>query len=176
MTTDIAPEFSHAVPLSEIGGQARSISLIANEEQRAALARRFGLLSLARLEATVSLWHDGEAIRLEGDYSAEAEQPCVVTNKPVAAKLTENFALRFISEMEYAPDAEIELAEGDCETLFHDGRVIDLGEAVAQSLGLALDPFPRSAAADTALRDAGVLGEHQAGPFAALAALKQKQD
>jgi hypothetical protein len=45
---------------------------------------------------------------------------------------------------------------------------------VADELSLALDPYPRSAGAEDALRDAGVLSEEQAGPFAALAALKGK--
>jgi hypothetical protein len=38
---------------------------------------------------------------------------------------------------------------------------------------LALDPYPRSAGADAALKEAGVLSEIEAGPFAALAKLKR---
>ena len=53
-----------------------------------------------------------------------------------------------------------------------------LGEAVAQTLLLGLDPYPRSPAAEAALRDAGVKSEEEAraesSPFAALAALKGK--
>jgi hypothetical protein len=50
---------------------------------------------------------------------------------------------------------------------------------VAQSLALALDPYPRSARAEEALRQAGVKDEEEAAagdssPFAALAALKDK--
>jgi len=57
--------------------------------------------------------------------------------------------------------------------VFHDGAAIDLGGAIADTLALALDPYPRSAAAETALREAGVLSEEEAGPFAALAQLKK---
>ena len=70
-------------------------------------------------------------------------------------------------------DEEIELGESDCDVVFHDGGAIDLGGAIADTLALALDPYPRSAGAEAALKDAGVLTEEQAGPFAALAQLKK---
>jgi uncharacterized metal-binding protein YceD (DUF177 family) len=73
-----------------------------------------------------------------------------------------------------SPDEEIELGESDCDTVFYDGAQIDLGTAVADTLALSVDPYPRSAGAEAALKEAGVLTEEQAGPFAALAALKGK--
>ena len=51
---------------------------------------------------------------------------------------------------------------------------IDIGEAAAETLALALDPYPRAPDAGEALKAAGVKGEEEAGPFAALAALKGK--
>ncbi len=38
---------------------------------------------------------------------------------------------------------------------------------------LSLDPYPRSAGAEGALKEAGVMTEEQASPFAALAQLKR---
>jgi uncharacterized metal-binding protein YceD (DUF177 family) len=152
------------------------MTLVADEVQSAGLARRFGLLSLAKLEADVSYWQDGDVVRVQGNYVADLEQPCVATGKPVSEHIVDQFKLSFISETRYAADTDTELDESDCDTLFHNGRIIDIGEAVAQSLGLALNPFPRSDDADAVLQEAGVLGEHQAGPFAALAALRTKQD
>ena len=60
-------------------------------------------------------------------------------------------------------------------TVFYTGGAIDLGEAAAETLALVLDPFPRSPGAQAALREAGVLNEEEAGPFAALAKLKQSK-
>jgi hypothetical protein len=54
-----------------------------------------------------------------------------------------------------------------------EGERIDIGEAVAQSLALGLDPYPRVANAQARLKALGVLSEGEAGPFAALAALKK---
>ena len=51
--------------------------------------------------------------------------------------------------------------------------MIDPGEAVAQSLALAIDPFAEGPGAEEARRRAGILSESAAGPFAALAALKK---
>jgi uncharacterized metal-binding protein YceD (DUF177 family) len=167
------PEFSHAVPLSEIGGKAVHVKLAAGEAQRAALAKRFGLLSLDAFTADVAVLHEGDAILADGRFAATLVQACVATGAPVPAQLDEAFTVRFVPENSYSPDAEIELEEGDCDTLFHDGRVVDLGEVAAQSLGLTINPYPRSPDAEATLLQAGVKGENEAGPFAALAALKK---
>jgi len=60
--------------------------------------------------------------------------------------------------------------------VFHDGTTIPLGEALVDTLSLALDPYPRSPNAEAALKDAGVLSEEEASPFAVLAALKSQLD
>ena len=48
--------------------------------------------------------------------------------------------------------------------VFHDGAAIDLGSAIADTLALSLDPYPRSAGADAALKEAGVLSEERSQP------------
>jgi uncharacterized metal-binding protein YceD (DUF177 family) len=176
MQPDMPPEFSHPVPLSEIGGKVVHVKLVADAEQCKALAKRFDLLTLEALSASVALRHENEGILADGTMEASLTQACVASGAPVPAILSEDFSIRFITNPDHAPDAEIELEADDCDTMFHDGRVVDLGEAVAQTLGLAIDPFPRSSEADAALKKAGVKGEHEAGPFAALAALRDKQD
>ena len=105
-----------------------------------------------------------------------AQQACVASGEPVPASIEDSFRIRFVAETGYDAEAEVEveLDADDCDTLFHDGRAIDLGEAVAESFALALDPFPRSPNADAALKAAGVKDESEAGPFGALAALKEK--
>lgn len=168
------PEFSRAVPLSEIGAATRPRHIAADAKERTALARRFGLLALDRLEADVTLHPDGTGYLAKGRLHGEAQQPCVASGEPVPARIEEDFRIRFVAEASYDADAEVELDAADCDTLFHDGRAIDLGEAVAESFALALDPFPRSPNADAALKAAGVKDESEAGPFGALAALKDK--
>ncbi len=170
------PEFSRAIPLSEIGAATKPRHIAADEKERAALARRFGLISLDLLEADVSLQSDGAGYLAEGTLRGTAQQACVASGEPVPASIEDSFRIRFVAETGYDAEAEVEveLDADDCDTLFHDGRAIDLGEAVAESFALALDPFPRSPNADAALKAAGVKDESEAGPFGALAALKEK--
>jgi uncharacterized metal-binding protein YceD (DUF177 family) len=166
-------EFGHRIALDRIRDGER-IDLIAGEDERSDVARRLGLLSLERLEAHSALAREGDRVRAKGRVRASLEQACVATGEPVAEHVDEPFEILFVpAPGDARPDEEIELAEEDCDTVFYEGGAIDLGAAVADTLGLAMDPYPRSAAADAALKEAGVLSEADAGPFAALAKLKK---
>ena len=168
--------FAHHLRLDQISDGER-LDLSADEAERRAVADRLGLGALDRLEAHAVLSRTGQAVRAEGRIVATLEQSCVVTGEPVAAHVDEPFALLFAPDpQETAPDAEFELGEGDCDVVFYDGAAIDLGGAIADTLALSLDPYPRSAGAEAALKEAGVLSEEQASPFAALAKLKKDSD
>jgi len=166
-------EFARAYRLDTLGG-ARAVHIAADETERAALAVRFGLLGLGRLEADATLKREGDVVWAEGEAVADYEQACIATGEPLAEHRRLPFHLRFLPEEQDTGEEEIELNDEDCDTLTHDGGAIDLGEAVAQTLALAIDPFPRGPQADAALREAGVIGEEDAGPFAALKALRDK--
>lgn len=150
----------------------------AEETERAALAARFGFASLDLLEADYSMTRDGAVINATGLLRARLSQPCIATGEPVAEELREDFAIRFVPEAEAENDAdpqgEIELDAEECDMLPYRDERIDMGEAIAETLALAVNPYPRSPDADRYLREAGVMTEEQAGPFAALAALKGK--
>jgi uncharacterized metal-binding protein YceD (DUF177 family) len=167
-------DFAHSLPLDRIRDGDR-LDLVADGSECAAIADRLGLLSLDRLEAHAVLSRDGEKVRATGRLKATLEQSCVATGEPVPAHIDEPFELLFLPEPRGgSADEEVELGQADLDTMFHDGAAIDLGGAIADSLALALDPYPRSPSADTALKEAGVLSEEEAGPFAALAALKAR--
>jgi uncharacterized metal-binding protein YceD (DUF177 family) len=150
------------------------LDLVADDAERAAIAKRLDLAALDRLEAHVCLERTDDLIRAKGRLLASLDQCCVVTGEPVAAHIDEPFALMFVPEPPVArPDEEVELGAGDLDVVFHDGAAIDLGSALADTLALSLDPYPRSAGAEAALKEAGVLTEEQASPFAVLARLKK---
>jgi len=167
-------DFAHRLPLDRIRHGER-IDLSADAEECAEVARRLGLVSLDRLEAHAVLDREGEQVRATGRIKAALEQSCVASGEPVPAAIDESFELLFLPEPQGRPDEEIELGEQEMDVIFHDGSAIDLGTAVADTLSLVLDPFPRGPNADAALKAAGVLNEEQAGPFAALAALKSEK-
>jgi uncharacterized metal-binding protein YceD (DUF177 family) len=167
-------EFSHELKISELGGQMRSIHLSADPVSRVALAKRFDLAALESLDADVTVTTAGAEIVATGQLTAKLDQICVATGEPVPVNISEKISLRFIPEPHVDEEAEFELAAEDCDVMFHDGQIIDLGEAVSQSLGLAIDPYPRSSNADALLKAAGVKGEDESGPFGVLASLKEK--
>ena len=150
------------------------IDLIATDAERDAIARRLGLVALDRLAAHCALDHQGASVRARGRIKASLTQSCVASGEPLAAYIDEAFELHFQPEPTRTPDDEIELSGDELDVIFHDGSAIELGEAIADTLAVSLDPYPRGPNAEVALSQAGVLSEEQAGPFAALAALKGK--
>jgi uncharacterized metal-binding protein YceD (DUF177 family) len=163
-----ASEFSRPIEISRLPEAGTEMAITATAAECAALAGRFSLLALDRLEAALRLeWVAGRLLRLEATLSAEVVQECVVTLEPVRSRVEDRFILL------YAPAAATSdvMIREDEEVLepIVDGR-IDLGEAVAQQLSLAIDPFPR--APGSAAPPAP--GEGMASPFAALAEWRKK--
>ena len=96
-----------------------------------------------------------------GTMAARVTQACIVSLDEFSADVTEEFSLRFVSagyeSEELDPDAvdEIPVTAG----------LMDLGEAAAEQLALALDPYPRKPGATLA----GDTDDSTMNPFAGLA-------
>lgn len=165
-------EFSRPIPVGTIGAGAARHSVEASAGECAALARRFDLVAMESLSAEAEIRRDGPIVYARGLARADIIQSCVVTGDPVSSRIEAEFDLRFLPETAPVSEEEIELSADECETMAYDGGAIDLGEAAAQTVALALDPFPRSDNAEQALRDAGVVSEEEAGPFGALKGLR----
>jgi uncharacterized metal-binding protein YceD (DUF177 family) len=167
-------DFAHQLRLDQIHDGMR-IDISADTDERASICRRLDLLSLDRLDAHAVLGREGNRIGATGRILASLSQACVATGEPVAGAVDEPFAIEFRpAPAGEARTEEIELDAADCDTVFHDGATIDLGAAIADTLALSLEPYPRSAGAEAALKEAGVSTESEAGPFGALAALREK--
>lgn len=159
------PEFSRPFRAHDVGGMNRQQMIEADDAERQALAKRFGLLSLDRLTAALELRREAAGIRVTGQVHASGEQACVATGEPLPFLVTEPVSLLLT---EATPEGdEIELAEPDLDTEPLAGDIIDMGEVAAQALALGLDPYPRSAKAAP-----GVISEEaaraKASPFSVL--------
>ena len=143
--SDPAPEFSRPVELGRLGSLEARYPIAATPAERQALARRFDLLALERLEAEIRLQRLARGmVRLSGSFAAEVIQACVVSLEPVASNLAEKFTVL------YGPGGSDETVVMDYESELIEplqGSAIDIGEAVAQQLAVALDPYPRAAGA-----------------------------
>jgi len=167
------PEFSREVDVRQAEG--KHMQLAASTEECAALARRFGLVRIERLAAELVLSRVENGAEGRGQLQAAIVQICAVSGEDLPIEIDEPIFFRFVSaEAERRPDEEVEVALDDCDEIDFTGTMIDIGEAVAQSLALAIDPFAVGPNAEEARRKAGLLDEGAAGPFAALAALKGK--
>jgi uncharacterized metal-binding protein YceD (DUF177 family) len=167
----VTPEFSRPERLDSIGERNRDVTIVATPAECAALAKRFELRAIDRLEARFALRREAGSVVARGHVHAAVTQACVVTDAPVPAVIDAAVALRFVDAAAPAQD-EVELAEDDLDTLPIEHGAIDLGEAAAETLALELDPFPRAPDAAAALKQAGVLSEEEARPKGALAGLK----
>ena len=152
-------EFSRPVSIDTIGSAKRTVSIEADTAERAALAERFGLAAIDSLSADVTLSREDGPIAATGTVRADVVQTCIASGLPVPAHVEEVFAIAFHPQSERGGEEEIELDAGDMDVVFYEGGAIDIGEAVSETLSLALDPYPRAPGADAALREAGVRRE-----------------
>ncbi len=164
-------EFSRLVDIRSL--PAAPIRLEAEPAECAALARRFDIVAIHDFEATVALEKDGAAIDATGRLAARLVQSCAVSGEDLAVTIDEPVVLRFVPPgAPRRPDEEVELEAEDCDEIEFEGTQFDLGEALAQSLALAIDPFLTGPGAEEARRKAGIVDEAASGPFAALKGLK----
>ena len=179
MNPGAEPEFSRKIRVADLrSGSARPISAKADAEERAALATRFGAISVPRFSfaAKFDPWRDGW--RVSGVARARVAQSCVATLVDVDQVIEERF------ERCFTPHPEAEASEQDIDPEAEDppeflGDSIDVGEIAAESVALALDPYPRAPGAEfiaaaAAPEGAADIEEAEIRPFAALAALRDK--
>ncbi len=168
----MAPEFSRLIDTRSIGNDP--VRLEATEAERAALAKRFGIVAIHRLTAEIALEPVKPAILAAGRLTAEIVQSCAISGEDLSVAVAEPLSLRFVPERSVGtPDEELELSAHDLDEMEFSGTQFDLGEAVAQTLALAIDPFLEAPGADEFRRKSGFFGEGAVSPFAALAKLKK---
>ncbi len=120
------------------------------QPDKAALALLAALLDITavrRLRFTGEIRASGRTdFVLEGDLSAQIEQPCGITLVPVQTDIREHVTRRYLADMAL-PDAEdVEIPEDDSSEPLPD--VIDAGAVLAEALALALPLYPRAPGAE----------------------------
>lgn len=155
------------------GLPAEPIVIEADAGERAALAKRFSLAGIDHLRAQIDVEQRGSAIRATGSLKAAIRQLCAISGEDFPAQVDEALDLRFVEEGTLDPavdedgEIEVELDAEDCDEIEYSGDAFDLGEAVAQTLGLAIDPYAEGPNADEARKKAGIAKEGEAeGPLA----------
>ncbi|MCQ4158956.1 DUF177 domain-containing protein [Roseomonas sp. GC11] len=134
-------EFSRTLPWVAVGPDGRRQLVEAKAAECAALAARFGIPAIDAFSAELEMRQErGGAIRIRGTLRARVVQACVVTLEPVTQQVEEAVDLRFLpAEADFSDDPE-----GPDEIHADENGVMELGEALAEQLSLALDPYPRA--------------------------------
>jgi uncharacterized metal-binding protein YceD (DUF177 family) len=178
MKKDIAPEFSRTLVVEKIPPSGMEQKLTAKDDERKALADRFGLLELPLLEAqlTVKPAKNKSGITVTGTLRADVVQQCGVTLEPLPSHIEEPVEALFtdIDPDDVVPASAtlIEAGEDEVDPIIN--GMIDIGELVAQHLGASLDPFPRKPGLAYVEVEYG--GKDSApNPFAKLAQLPKDQ-
>ncbi len=173
-------EFSRPIELSHLDdGEERIESVSATPEECAALASRFNLEAVERIEAKVRLTRRGTQILAQAEVVSDAVQTCVVSLEPVPAHLTFSIAQFYDPDVRESGEFDdlLDVEDDDPpEPLIDD--TVDVGELIAERFGLELDPYPRKPGAKVdprylAPEETEDAGEGKPHPFAALKRLKQ---
>lgn len=166
-------EFPRRIDIRQADG--KEIRLEAGEAERAALARRFGLVRIDRLDAEVFLEREDRVVQATGRLIADFIQSCAVSSEDLPVTIDEEFSFRFVPEAgNRHPDEEVEIDAEDCDEIEYAGTSFDVGEAIAQTLALAIDPYATGPDADEARESSGMTTPEESSPFAALKGLTPK--
>ncbi len=154
-------ELSRPLPVNAVGPRGDEIIVEADAEERARLAARFGLLAIESLRCRFRLLPSlAGTVTAHGNLTATVVQTCIVSLEDFVADVVEAFDVRFVP----AGSENDEMDPEEADDIGYEAGVIDLGEATAQQLALALDPYPRKPGA--ALPDDRDTGEPH--PFSIL--------
>lgn len=130
-------EFSRPLQVDRVPALGCHERIAADEKECAALAKRLGIPKLHSLGGLLKAvpWRGG-GLKITGTLKAEVDQVSVISLEP------------FTSTLEYAierycvsPRAGAPTPEDDVDVIEH--GIVDLGEILAETMVLELDPYPR---------------------------------
>jgi uncharacterized metal-binding protein YceD (DUF177 family) len=158
----MTPELSRPVSLSKIGHTGLTFLVRATPEECTALAVRMDLPAIRSLECffDLVLEGDGVSITAQGKLRAAVTRICVISAEEFEALVDDQFEVRFVPAGAERDDPDPDLPD----EIPYQAASIDLGEATAEQLGLALDPYPRMEGAE--MSDSG--WDEIGSPFAVL--------
>ena len=141
--------------------------IVASDEERQSLTSRFEFLGVLSLSAEISIQKSSpDCWDVAGKLKGEVVQACGVTGFPLRETVD------FLIEERYVRNAisqeEVEVCLDEAEPL--ENGAISIGEMLAQSLAIAVKPWPRAPEAPETYTSGKKLPDN---PFAGLARLKR---
>ena len=141
---------------------------IASDEELQSLATRFKFLGVLSLSAELTICKSArDCWDVVGQLRGVVVQACGSTGGPVRETVDFLIEERYVRNV--GNQEEVEVHMGGAEPL--EDEAINIGELLAQSLAIAVKPWPRAPKAPENYTSGEVLPDH---PFAGLAALKRQ--
>lgn len=166
----MTPELHRPLAADAVPACGQDYEVTATEAECAALAARMRLPAVHALRCRFWLQPGlAGAVLAEGWLEADVVQTCVVTLEDFSAAVAEHFSVCFVPAGTEGDDVDPETID----EIPYSGGVLDLGEAAAEQLALAIDPYPRVPGA--VLSDLDEVDEGTTSPFARLAELRRRQ-
>lgn len=179
-------EWSEWIDTEKLDEKGAAYTIEADDDARAALARRLSVDGISALSANLSVQPaSGGAFEVSGRLSAKIAQTCVVSGDPIETVLDEAVEGWFADREKMLSFAkarqERDTKKGHVEVEMIDERDdpeemvnghIDLGELVAQHLSLTINPYPHKEGVSYDAGDEQPL-KRADNPFDALKALKK---
>jgi hypothetical protein len=143
--TRVKPELVRPLALADIPAGGRTVRVEASAAERAALARRLRIPEIEALACDFALRRETRGvIAAAGRLAARVVQTCVVTAEDFSTEVAESFSVRFVAAGGEDADGGDDAFDPEApDEIPYDGATLDLGEATAEQLALALDPWPR---------------------------------
>jgi uncharacterized metal-binding protein YceD (DUF177 family) len=130
-------EFSRPLITDRVPRMGSHEVFAAEPAECAALAKRFGIPAIQAIKAhLIALPYRGGGIKVTGKIEAEIEQISVVSLEVFSS--TPKFS---VERYFLPPKILVNAIEDDADPI--ENGEIDLGELVAETIGLELDPYPR---------------------------------
>ena len=133
----VVNEFSRPLQVDRVPALGCHERLAADEMECAALAKRFDLPRIHSLGGLLKVvpWRGG-GLKITGTLNARVDQVSVISLETFTSDLEFAIERYFLS-----PRAGQPTAEEDVDVI--ENGIIDLGEILAESMALELDPYPR---------------------------------
>ena len=130
-------EFSRPLQVDRVPALGCHERLAADEKECAALAERFDLPRIHSLGGLLKVepWRGG-GLKITGTLNARVDQVSVISLETFTSDLEFAIERYFLS-----PRAGQPTAEEDVDVI--ENGIVDLGEILAESMALELDPYPR---------------------------------
>jgi len=176
-------DFVFTLNVDEVHPEGRSYQLKASKTQLSDLADRFKLVALHSFSAEILVQSEPktDTIWVRGDIEADLVQQCVVTLGDVPEQVSDSFELMLVTP-EVAEQMDVDEVYLDPKAPDYDafeGPVIPVGDIVAQTLSVLMDPYPKQADAKLKVPNGkGIVVneelEEKPNPFAVLSKLRDK--